>query len=228
MPESHQTIGDLRSPGLEAPRNEKTNNERGRERDEAVLNFLDVHPADAALLVLLGFFHTINKALKRLRILEKRGKVKMVGAAFKHDGHKRRHIWSGRPISKLQHEYDLTLILLKMNIERVIRGFAVDERNADAHGWINGVMFYLELDPGTERKWTELRERFAAYEDTEHDVLWICSTPTRMNQMIKNSDNSHFWFTTFPQCLESPHQSIWLNKAGDLIALPWVKLSTQK
>ena len=222
-PQTAARISDTRSQSS----GEISNNQKGRQRDEAVLNFLDVHPADAAILVFLGFFLTIHKALKRLWILEKRGKVKMVGSAFKHDGRKRRHIWSGRLISKVQHEYDLTLILLKMHVDRVVRGFAVDERNPDAQAWINGGMVYLELDRGTERKWKELRERFAVYNETEHDVLWVCITPTRMNQMMKNSDNPHFWFTTFSQALVNPHERIWLNKAGELMSLPLAKMSTQ-
>ena len=57
-----------------------------RERDARICALLDAHPVTAAVLVRLGWFPTKSKALRRLGVLVRRGRIRLAGTVCRKPG----------------------------------------------------------------------------------------------------------------------------------------------
>src|SRR5688500_446391 len=129
--------------------------EQSRLRDERICWLLQSHPVTAAMLVSLGWFPSKGKALRRLHRLAAKRRVRLVGSVCSEQKPGRpEHVWcrGWRPsTSQLLHEVQLTELCLRLDAGKILRGpHATDGRvRPDAEVWINGQLYYLELDRGT-------------------------------------------------------------------------------
>jgi hypothetical protein len=137
-----------------------------RERDARVCWLLDMHPVTAAMLVQLGLFPSKKKALRRLNRLMHRRRIRLLGTVWQHVG--RPENVYGRwhpPAGHLLHEIELTRMCFRLDAERIFRGPHVLDRDIypDAEVWINGELYYLKWDCGTEG-YGQILRRFRKYE----------------------------------------------------------------
>jgi hypothetical protein len=194
-----------------------------RLRDERVCFLLGSHPVTAAQLVALGWFPSRNKALRRLRRLVARKRIRVVGTVCRKTGRPEHVFCRYRPKSdSLLHEVELTELCLRLDAGRILRGRHVtDERRPDAQVWINDRLFCVELDRGT-MGYTQITRRFQVYEGSKDLVLWVCSTLERADGFRQRAEKirSIALFTTFAKALATPHDEIWRDYAGNAAALP--------
>ncbi len=197
--------------------------EYARERDARVCSLLDTHPVTAAMLVALGWFPSRNKAYGRLRRLLRKRRVLLVGAVGASGGPEKVYCRWRPKADQLRHELDLTRVCLQLSASRIHRGPAVNDLaiSPDAEVWINGHVFYLELDRGTMRL-KQIERRFARYEACPHFSLWVCADEKRKEELRCRAGNlrTTALFTTFAQALADPHAAIWTDFGGDIAALP--------
>lgn len=193
-------------------------------RDARILWLLSQHPVTAATLVALGWFPNRNKALRRLRRLVQRKRIRLVGVVCRKAG-RPEHVYC-RYRSKqdtLTHEVELTELCLRLDAGRIVRDpRAVDRRlRPDAEVWINGDLYHLELDRGTMGL-AQIERRFRQYEGSPHFVLWVCGTAGRRDDFRVRAERirSIALFTTFAEILASPHGAVWLDHAGGQVSLP--------
>src|SRR2546423_4546487 len=144
----------------------RRSNAAARERDARVCWLLGMHPVTAAMLVSLGWFPNRNKALKRLRRLVVRKRIRLVGTVCRKAG-RPEHVYCGyRPkADQLLHEVELTELCLRLDAGAIARGpHVTDDRvRPDAQVWINGQVYYLELDRGSMGS-AQIRRRFSLYD----------------------------------------------------------------
>jgi hypothetical protein len=176
------------------------------------------------MLVSIGWFPTKNKALRRLRRLVARGRVRLVGTVCRKVGRPEHVYCRYRPkADALLHEVELTELCLRIHAGKIVRGpHAVDPRlRPDAEVWINGRRYLLESDRG-EMRYPQLQKRFRVYAGTRDIVLWVCSTPQRRDGLRERAEciRQAALFTTFAEALAAPHGEIWRDYAGDTAALP--------
>ncbi len=195
-----------------------------RRRDARVFWLLDMHPVTAEMLARLGWFPSKAKALKRLRVLARRRRVKQVGTVSRHAG-RPEHVWCRwRPKhDQLLHEVELTDVCLRLHAERIVRGPHVtdSEVRPDAQLWIGGACYYLEIDRGTSA-YSRIAARFRAYERCPHLSLWVCPTEARRDGLRERAGalRRTALFATSADVLASPHGPVWLDHAGQRAALP--------
>src|SRR5688500_14308913 len=94
-----------------------------RARDARVCWLLDQHPVTAAMLVTLRWFPSKNKALKRLRRLVARKRVRLVGTVCRTAG-RPEHVycrWRPKP-DQLHHEVELTELCFRLDAGTILRG----------------------------------------------------------------------------------------------------------
>ena len=185
---------------------------------------LGAHPVTAAMLVHLGWFPNRKKALRRLRQLVKRKRIRLVGTVTRKAGRPEHVYCRFRPkTDQLLHEVELTELCLRLDAGTIIRGLHVADRGRrpDAEVWIKGRLYSLELDRGT-MGYTQLARRFQLYEGSPHLVLWVCSSRERLEEMRRRAERIRHvaLFTTLTEALASPHGEIWWDYAGGLVALP--------
>jgi hypothetical protein len=195
-----------------------------RSRDERIVWLLTAHPVTAAMLVAIGWFPTRAKALKRLRRLAAKGRVRFVGSLCRKLGRPEHVFCRWRPkADDLLHEVELTELCFRLDAVRILRGpHATDERiRPDAEVWINGQLYYLELDRGT-MGYAQMERRFRLYEGFSHFVLWVCPTPERRDALRVRAERLRqcALFTTFAEAVTSPHETVWLDYRGEKAALP--------
>jgi hypothetical protein len=183
-----------------------------------------MHPVTAAMLVAIGWFPTKRKALRRLQRLAARRRVRVVGTVSRKPGRPEHVYCRWRPKGDdLLHEVELTALCLRLDAARVLRGpHATDDRlRPDAEAWINGQLYYLELDRGT-MGYAQIQRRFRLYEGFPHFVLWVCPTPERRDGLRGRAEalRSVALFTTFAEAVADPHAAIWLDYQGARVALP--------
>jgi hypothetical protein len=195
-----------------------------RARDERIAWLLTMHPVTAAMLVAIGWFPTRAKALRRLRRLAARGRVRFVGSVCRKLGRPEHVYCRWRPKSDdLLHEIELTELCFRLDAARILRGpHATDDRiRPDAEVRLNGQLYYLELDCGT-MGYAQMERRFRLYEAFPHFVLWVCPTPERRDGLRARAQRLRHCalFATFAEALADPHAAIWIDVKGDRAALP--------
>jgi hypothetical protein len=195
-----------------------------RARDARVEWLLAVHPVTAGMLVSLGWFPTRAKAIKRLRRLVAKHRIRCVGTVGRRLGRPEQVYCKWRPKGDdLLHEVELTELCFRLDAAKIVRGPHVTDLaiRPDAEVWINGQLYYLELDRGT-MGYAQMARRFRLYERFPHFVLWVCPTPERRDGLRLRAEalRSCALFTTFAEAVASPHEPIWLDFAGNWAALP--------
>lgn len=195
-----------------------------RERDARVCWLLDAHPVTAAMLVTLGWFPSRGKALKRLRRLAARGRIRFSGTVSRKFG-RPEHVycrWRVKP-DQLLHEVELTDVCLRLDAGRVLRGPHVTDCDVrpDAEVWVNGRLYYLELDRGT-MGYAQIERRFRLYEDCLHLALWVCASPERLEGLRSRAGRLRqtALFATLADVLATPHGPVWRDVGGQTAALP--------
>lgn len=196
-----------------------------RARDAHICWLLETHPVTAGMLVELGWFSNRGKALKRLRRLTEKKRIRLVGTICEKPGRPQHAFCRYRPkADQLLHEVELTRVCLRLDAGKILRGPEIENTDlaADAEVWINGQRYYLELDRGTSCVQQVVRRRFAKYEGCTSIVLWVCPTEAirdgrrRHGQAIR----SIALFTTFAEILADPHGAIWIDYGGARTSLP--------
>ncbi len=130
-----------------------------------------------------------------------------------------RLVYAARQITNVLHEYQITQFVIRCHAYTMRRGQDVDTQfRADAELVINGQLFYVELDRGSEGR-PQVRKQMDRYKSAGADVLWICQTEKRMHNLMALTDSPNTWFTTYDKCL-TPHEEIWANIHGEVTALP--------
>jgi len=195
-----------------------------RERDARIRWLLGMHPVTAATLVSIGWFPTRNKALKRLRRLVQRKRVRLVGTICRKAGRPEHVYCRFRPkADSLLHEVELTELCLRLDAAKILRGPEVTDARLrpDAEVWINGRLYYLELDRGT-MGYAQIARRFRLYEECAHFVLWVCSSPQRVEGFRRRATAIRHTalFTTLASALTAPHGPIWQDVGGHIASLP--------
>ena len=195
-----------------------------RVRDARIRWLLGLHPVTAAMLVSLGWFPTKQKALRRLGRLVERRRVRVVGTVSRKPGRPEHVYCRWQPKSDdLEHEVELTELCLRLDAATISRGPQTTDHDIrpDAEAWINGQVYYLELDCGT-MGYAQIARRFRLYETFPQFVLWVCPTPERRDGLRTRAGaiRSAALFTTLPEALADPHSAIWLDYQGTRIALP--------
>ena len=195
-----------------------------RERDGQVCWLLDHHPVTAAMLASLGWFPSRGKALKRLRRLAARRRVRFAGTVSRKPG-RPEHVycrWRVKP-DQLQHEIELTDVCLRLDVGRILREPHVTDLDVrpDAEVWINGRLYYLELDRGT-MGYAQIERRFRAYEGCPHLALWVCGSRERREGLRRRAGRvrTTALFATLTDVLATPHARIWHDHGGQTAALP--------
>lgn len=205
--------------------NTESSNAFAKARDTQIRWLLESHPVTAAMLVQIGWFPSKKKALKRLHRLVQRKQIRIVGTLCRATGRPEHVFCRGRWVKpdQLLHEVELTQLCFKLFGGSILRGPQVTDRNIlpDAQLWINGYCYYLELDRGT-MDYTQLSERFIKYEHCPHLVLWVCSSPARLDGMRQRAERlrHNALFTTMVEAIVSPHDPIWIDYEGQRVALP--------
>lgn len=195
-----------------------------RQRDARIRWLLGMHPVTAAMLVSIGWFPTKNKALKRLRRLVRRKQVRLVGTVCRKAGRPEHVYCRYRPKSdSLLHEMELTELCLRLDAANILRGPEITDTRLrpDAEVWINGRLYYLELDRGT-MGYAQIAKRFWLYERCPHFVLWVCSSSERVEGFRRRAEGIRqtALFTTLAAALCTPHGPIWQDVGGQIAALP--------
>ncbi len=195
-----------------------------RERDARVCWLLAQHPVTAAMLLSLGWFPNRKKALRRLRRLVSQNRIRLIGTVSRKHGRPEQVYCRWRPkVDQLIHEVELTELCLRLDAGKILRGPHVTDGviRPDAEVWITGRLYYLELDRGT-MSYAQIERRFRKYENSPHLVLWVCSSPERMEVFRQRAERIRHvaLFTTSSEALASPHGSIWQDYRGDHVSLP--------
>ncbi len=199
-------------------------NHFARERDARVCWLLDTHPVTAAMLVRIGWFPTKNKALKRLRRLTARKRIRLIGTVSRKTG-RPEHVycrWRVKP-DHLLHEVELTELCFRLHAGAIRRGPHVVDANVrpDAEVRIDGRVYYLELDRGS-MGFRQIEGRFRGYEGCPHLSLWVCPTTERAEALRSRAGGlrSTALFTTWAEAIADPHAAIWWDAGGGCAALP--------
>jgi hypothetical protein len=195
-----------------------------RARDQWIVWLVSTHPVTAALLASIGWFPTRAKALKRLRRLAAKGRVRFVGTVWRKVGRSEHVFCRWRPKEdNLIHEVELTELCFHLDAAKILRGpHATDAQiRPDAEVSINGRVYYLELDRGS-MGYAQMERRFRLYAGFPHFVLWVCPTAERRDGLRARADGMRHCalFTTFGEAIISPHTEIWLDVRGERVALP--------
>jgi hypothetical protein len=118
---------------------------------------------------------------------------------------------------------ELTEFFLRLHAGEIQRGPSVSDRSVrpDAEVWINGVLYYLELDRGAADV-GQLVRRLQAYEHCPHPSLWLCATEERADNLRRRSETlrSTALFAVLGDPLSDPHSEIWQDFSGRMVALP--------
>ncbi len=201
-----------------------------RARDGQTVWLLSSHPVTAQMLVALGWFPTRAKALKRLRRLAAKKRVRCVGTVSRKLG-RPEHVFCRWQPKDLLHEIELTEFCFRLDASRILRGPHVsdDRIRPDAEAWINGQIHYVEWDRAT-MGYAQMERRFRLYEAFPHFVLWVCPTPERRDGLRARAEALRHCalFTTFAEVLADPHAPIWIDVAGGRAALPREQACTRK
>jgi hypothetical protein len=110
----------------------------------------------------------------------------------------------------VQHEYEITELMLSARPEGVRRGYQVGKYRPDAEMLYGNTVTYLERE--RSRKTLEkVKERIHKYDGCKSYVYWVVDSDARIKNIINacNPPANHF-FTTYKQAVQSfSDQSIW-------------------
>jgi hypothetical protein len=195
-----------------------------RLRDARIVWLLNLHPVTTSMLVAIGLFPSRARALKRLRRLAAKGRIRFVGTVSRKLGRPEYVFCRWRlKADDLHHEIELTELCFHLDAGRILRGPHITDNSIrpDAEVWINGKLHYLELDRGTMGL-SQMERRFHLYESCPHFVLWVCPTIERRDGLRRRAERLRHiaLFTTFAEAIVSPHRDIWMDFRGDLASLP--------
>ncbi len=176
------------------------------------------------MLVSLGWFPSTHKARKRLRRLVIRKRIRLVGTVCRHAGRPEHVFCHYRPkADALLHEVQLTEVFLRLDAATIRRGPQVQDRTLlpDAEVWIDGRLYLLELDCGSQG-YAQVERRFRKYEGCPHLSLWICTSEARREGLRQRAERLRHTalFTTLAEFLATPHGPIWSDFHGGRAALP--------
>lgn len=196
----------------------------GRARDARLEWLLDMHPVTAEMLVGIGWFPNKAKALRRLKQLVTRERVRLIGMVSRKGGRPENVYCRWRPkVDNLLHEVELTELCLRLDASKILRGPKCTDPaiRPDAELLINGQIYYLELDRGTMGH-TQMTRRFREYAGFPHFVLWVCATAERRDFLRARAELLRHvgLFTTFAEAISSPHGRIWLDCRDGYAELP--------
>lgn len=196
----------------------------GRLRDANILWYLDTHPVTADMLVCPGWFPNKHKALKRLRHLVARRRIRLVGTVARKTG-RPEHVYCRYRVKpdSILHEVQITELCLRLHAAAILRGPHLEDHEflPDADVRIKGDRYFLELDRGT-MTYPQIASRFRTYERCPHFSLWVCPTVERREGLRRRAGTlrSTALFTTFAEALADPHATIWWDVHGKTAALP--------
>ena len=100
-----------------------------------------------------------------------------------------------------------------------VTGAEVDQRwRADMELTIGAVeggrMYMVEVDEGTEPH-SQVRGRLAVYLDCPRTVLVVTTSPIRVREVIRLTDNPRIYVTTLSACVDDPWGNHWRNVRGE-------------
>ena len=126
----------------------------------------------------------------------------------------RRHtLWGVHNENKPQHAFEVTEAILCFPDAVQIRRRSVPHE-ADAVFTLADKTYYLELDRDT-MKLAEIRHRMKKYDGCAHDVLWVCPSRSRVEDLRTIAPEAmEFWFTTFDELLANSNGMIWVDRQG--------------
>lgn len=183
-----------------------------------MIEFLRRNPADAQTFAYLGLFPNNEKARTCLRTLYRRKKILFRDHVQMENG-QYRLVYAAKQTPNIEHEYQLTQILIRCDVDEVRRGPDVGrEFLPDAELYVNGSLFLLELDRGSEGL-PQVAKQLARHKSAGLDVLWIFPSEQRMRGAMSLTDSPTAWFTTYDKAL-TPHEEVWVNIHGETAALP--------
>jgi hypothetical protein len=204
----------------------QSSNAFARQRDAQILWLLERHPATAGMLVEVGIFTSKSRASRRLYRLVQRKKLRIAGTVALKDGRPEQVYCRSRWVKPdtLTHEVQISRLCFKIHADDIRRGPAEVDAflRPDAELVIDGRRFLFECDRGTMSYQTVAEKRLVKYTFTTDSVLWVCSTPTRMEGLRSRAGiiRGTALFTTMDQALRNPHAAIWINCDGECVALP--------
>jgi hypothetical protein len=166
-------------------------------RDNAVERFLAENPATTKQLVQVKLFRREAKARERLNTLERQKRVQRSAKVMENG--RPLILWSVHDVSKPQHEYELTKMVLCLDFAEKMTRVAT-ACLADLQFWIRGEEYAGELDRNTMKP-DEIRDRLAKYDGYDHDVIWVCPTRERVEELktIARVFKTAFAFTTLAE-----------------------------
>jgi hypothetical protein len=205
----------------------KSSNAFSRQRDARLLWLLTRHPATPGMLVGIKLFGSKTRATRRLRRLTERKQLRLAGTVSLKDGRPEHVYCRGARWVKsdnLLHEVQISRLLFKIHANDIHRGPSEVDRYLlpDAELVIRGRRYLLEFDTGT-MSYQEIEEtRFLKYAACSDLVLWVCSSPSRMEGLRRRAAaiRGTALFTTLDDALRNPHAAIWVDFDGERAALP--------
>lgn len=217
MSHNASRIGPIRNPELRP--GGRDNNQLARERDQRAFDFLEIHAATAEQLVEAGIYPNVEKARERMARAVKRGQVRLIGYVQNAEGRDVK-LFARFPVSKPQHEYEVTQLLLGAFVDSVARGNLVDHRLADAELTINEFLLYLELDRGT-MGYAEFIARLDKYKDWTGRLLVVMSSQVRIDGLLKRTQGlpNNFLFTTYDKARTDFHGQHWQTPEGVTVSV---------
>lgn len=202
-----------------------SNNDFGAARRTQTLALTNNDPVTADDLV-PRIFPNVAKALRTLRVLERRKHVRRVG--YVKIGRGLKILWAGFrvPLHKLEHEHAVSRLLFSARVHAVRRGSLVSpDYEFDAELFINGQLaFGLEYDSGQER-FGQVERRMRKVAPAPVDVLWVVTSPSRLDRFIeiaRSMGADTFLVALFDEALADFHGHIWHTADGSTTAIEHV------
>lgn len=172
---------------------------------------------------MLGIYPTVEKALRRLAVLERRKRVRRVGYV-KVGGHLKT-LWAGFrvPVSKLEHNHAVSRLLFGARVHDVRAGSQVLERwRFDAELYVGGELAYaLEFDNAQER-YGQVERRMRKVADCPADVLWVVTSELRRGRFLDLARAvcpDGFLVGLLDDALRDFHGPIWHEPNGSVVGL---------
>jgi hypothetical protein len=166
---------------------------------------------------ILTLFPSRFAATKRLTRLWQRKKIKRVALVHGVECGRPRYLYSKRPIKvdNGEHEYGLSRILIAIGKGGISFPFPDDAFSPDAYLTIGKETYFLEYDRDTE-KMSYIMKRYEKYRDAPCQVLWVCPTEARREQLRKAAEivKHNTLFAVESEVRDDPTGRVWLGYSG--------------